>query len=63
MYSLILFIIKFIPMSKKLQLADMLIDEVVKSTDYSINNTIAERIVVNVIKSTGNRVSSFIVKD
>lgn len=50
-------------MSKKLQLADMLIDEVVKSTDYSINNTIAERIVVNVIKSTGNRVSSFIVKD
>jgi hypothetical protein len=55
--------LKFIPIKDKLLLADSLIYEVVKSKDCSVNNAIAERIVVNIIKSSGNKVTSFMVAD
>ena len=62
-YKLIKLLLKYVSTKEKLLLADILVDDVVRSEDYHINDVIAERIIVNVIKSTGNKVTSFIVKD
>jgi hypothetical protein len=47
----------------KVVLADVLLGDVLKSTEHSIGGVMAERIIGKVIKSTGNNVTSFMVQE
>ena len=47
----------------KVVLADVLLGDILNSPDHSIGGVMAEKIIGKVIKSTGNNVTSFIVKD
>ncbi len=58
-----LWLVSKLPDIDKKELAVNLLDEVLSSKDTAIDNTTAERIITNTIKSVGNKVTAFVVKD
>jgi hypothetical protein len=63
MKRIILWLLNFLDYGTKLELADRLLTEVLESNTYTINNIYAEHIITTVIKSKGNKIQEFIVKD
>ena len=61
--KLIIWMIGMLSNADKLVLADILLTDVLKSKDATITNEYAERIITTVIKSQGNKIQEFIVKD
>ena len=47
----------------KKSLALYILEDILNSSDSNIDNKVAEQIITTVIKSKGNKVSSFILKD
>jgi len=44
-------------------LAKYIVEDIQGCTDYSIGNTVAEKIIEAVVKSSGNKVTAFVLKD
>lgn len=63
MVKFVLWIIGFMPDQSKLYIADKLLGDVLGSKVYAITPEYAEKIITKVIKSGGNKVTDFIVKD
>lgn len=63
MRRIILWLLKFVDAGTKLEIADMLLTDVLGSKTHTINNEYAEHIITTVIKSQGNKIQEFIVKD
>ena len=63
MRKLIMWLMTFISDGDKLIIADMLLTDVLKSKKATIDNVYAEKIITTVIKSQGNKIQEFIVKD
>lgn len=47
----------------QIAIARDVLEDIQKSTDYSINNAVSEKIIEAVIKSSGNKITAFILKD
>jgi hypothetical protein len=63
MKRIILWLLSFLDDGVKLELADQLLTEVLESNTHTINNVYAEHIITTIIKSQGNKIQEFIVKD
>jgi hypothetical protein len=63
MKRIILWLLSFLDDGVKLELADQLLTEVLESNTHTINNVYAEHIITTIIKSQGNKIKEFIVKD
>ena len=44
-------------------LAKDIVEDIQGCTDYSIGNAVAEKIIEAVVKSSGNKVTAFVLKD
>lgn len=63
MKKLILWLMKFVSDQDKLIIADRCLKDVQTSKYYAIPNTMAESLMRSIIKSNGNKIVDFIVKD
>ena len=56
-------LISLLSLSKQKELAIAILDNILKSKSSEINDNEAVKIIETVVKSSGNKVSSFIVRD
>ena len=57
MYKILLWLAKWLDDKNKVLLANEML------SDVSIGDTMAEMMIIKIVKSSGNRVSDFIIKD
>jgi len=61
--KLVRWLMKKMAFTTKVELANDLLLDVLNSKGYSISNIYAQSIIETVIKSSGNKVTDFIIKD
>lgn len=62
-YKLILWLLKFTSREQQKAITLGILDSILRSKDSSIDKQFAEMVVEKCIRSTGNKITAFIVKD
>lgn len=63
LFKLVMWLVGFMSDQDKLKVADLTLSEVLASKYYNITPEYAEKIITTVIKSNGNKITDFIVRD
>lgn len=62
-YKVVRWLAKRLDSKNKVELAEVMLKDVQESEDYSIKSAKAEVILETVIKSNGNKITDFILRD
>ena len=57
------FFLKRVSRAEQVLIAKGIVEEIQMSKDYAINDVVAEKIIEAVVKSSGNKITDFIVAD